>query len=138
MNFDAMYNGGGEGHKIWWKFTKGGVSKPSKMFALLYMAHRTFQQRESTWTQVGRHLVHLLQALVASLQSLHHLHLNLSELDGLHHLLEVVQLGIGLVQQRFQVVLLLQQQLCFPGRERVFRCPRSLKIRHKILRSIAK
>ena len=47
----------------------------------------------------GHDLVHLLQALVASLQSLHNLHLNLGKLNVLHHLLKVLHLLVGLVQQ---------------------------------------
>ena len=47
----------------------------------------------------GHDLVHLLQALVACLQSLHHLHPNLDKLNVLHHLLKVVHLLVSLVQQ---------------------------------------
>lgn len=46
-----------------------------------------------------KYLVHLLKTFIAGLQPLDNLQLNLSELDGLHHLLEVIQLVICLVQQ---------------------------------------
>lgn len=61
---------------------------------------------------VQRHdLVHLLQTLVPSLESLHNLQLNLGKLDVVHHLLQVVELLVRLVQKRFKVALLFQQQL---------------------------
>ena len=76
-----------------------GFLNHSKIFhyCIWHIGHFNRENLFGHGSQVSRHLVHLLQTLVASLQSLHNLHLNLSELDGLHHLLEVVQLGIGLV-----------------------------------------
>lgn len=59
-------------------------------------------------------LVHLLQALVPSLESLHHLQLNLGKLNVVHHLLKVVELLVCLLQERFKVAFLFQQQLGSP------------------------
>ncbi len=59
--------------------------------------------------------MHLLQALVALLESLHDLELDLGKLDVVHHLLQVLQLCVRLLQQRLQVALLLQQQFGLPG-----------------------
>lgn len=46
-------------------------------------------------TDKGIYLVELVEGLVSLLESLHHLDLDLSELNGVHHLLEVLQLGVS-------------------------------------------
>lgn len=61
------------------------------------------------------YLVQLLQCLITLLETFHHLHLDLSELNVVHHLLEVLHLSVRLLQQALQEPLLLQEELCFPG-----------------------
>ena len=66
---------------------------------------------------LAQYLVQLLQCLVALLETFHHLHLDLSELNVVHHLLEVLHLSVRLLEQALQIPLLLQEELCFPGRK---------------------
>ena len=61
-------------------------------------------------------LVELVEGLVPLLESLHYLHLYLGELNGVHHLLQVLQLGVSVSQQLLEKPLLLQQQFRLPGR----------------------
>ena len=64
---------------------------------------------------IHTYLVELVEGLISLLEPLHHLHLNLSELDGIDHLLQVLQLCVCVGQQPLQEPLLLQQQLGLPA-----------------------
>ncbi len=67
-------------------------SHPLVFYSLLGVGHDLLHILD------GHDLVHLLQTLVTRFKALHNFHLNLCELDGVHHLLEVLQLLVCLLQ----------------------------------------